>query len=464
MTAVDAGRKRYLAFVAFLTLFALALRLALFGLGPWQDGDRALRDDSRRYVLLTHNLVDFHAFGKSVEDGLMHQAVERLRASNGTEPRRDARGLMPESFRTPGYPAFLAGVFSVRDDLRAAVLVQCVLGALGTVLVVLIAQGLGLSSTAALIAGFLWAVHPALVLYDNLILTESLFNFAALVAIAIACRASGPVGSIAAGLVLGLTGLIRPVGLAYVPLAIAAGSGRQPRRWFSAFLLVTAAILPSAMWAARNRAVGEGFRVSTVGDLNLLFYSAAFMDSEERGDDWLTSWPRRVSEMEDDLAGRLQPGEDVISAARRLALSKMLARPALAAKVHAKSQVKLLVDHSAGDFAAVLGREYRPTGLFSRLVLGGNQQNQGGDTGQVVAVLAWLILNVVILSGAALGVLLGLWRRGYRLLLGCVLTIGLLMAATGCVGLERFRLPMMLPLFLLAASVRGLRTNPTNTV
>ncbi len=443
--------------VSLIGLLAVALRLTVLALGPWQNPERALRADSPRYVLLARNLLEYGTFGKTTEDGRMHQAVARLRSENGTDPRRDANGLAPESFRTPAYPAFLAAVFRAGGDLRAVLVIQCILGGAAAALVVAVARSLGLSRAAALLAGLGWAVHPALVLYDNLILTESLFNTGAVAALFLSARARGLAGALLAGVTLGVTGLVRPVGFLYVPAALALGWRRYPRYALAVAGLAAAAVLPPVLWAARNGAVGEGFRVSTVGDLNFLFYSAAYATSEERGEDWLASWPRRVAEAEAELGGRLAPGEDVVTAARRLAFEKMAARPGVTAKTHAKSQLKLLVDHSAGDFADLLGIPYRPTGLFSRLVLGGDPGEEGAGAAQIAVTLAWVILNVLIAVATFAGVLLGLWRRCYRLLAVCVPTILLFMAATGCVGLERFRVPMLLPMLLLSASVVGCR-------
>jgi hypothetical protein len=456
MREPEDDRRRFVRWVLLIAGLGAGLRLAVWGFGPCQDVQRALRPDSLRYVILAHNVLEYHTLGKSDEEGLMHEAVARLRAGNGTEPHRDANGLLPESFRTPGYCAFLAAIFCLVDDVRAALLVQCLSGALAVVLVAYIARRVGLARRGALVAAFLWAVHPALVLYDNLVLTESLFDFGAIVSLALACRASRVRGTVVAGATLGLTALVRPVGLLYLPAALAAGWGRQSRRLLSAGCLIAVAILPSALWAARNRALGEGLRVSSVNDLNLLFYSAAYTVAEERGEDWLTSWPKRVKEMEDKLADHLSPGEDVVTAARRLALAEMIARPGPAAKVHLKSQLKLLIDHSGGDFALVLGRPYEPTGLFSRLVLGGKGQNSGGGTFQVLATGAWVLLNASIALAAAVGLVLAVRRHCFRLLAVSLPTILIFVAATGCVGLERFRLPIMLPLILAAASVWGM--------
>jgi hypothetical protein len=117
----------------------------------------------------------------------------------------------------------------------------------------------------------------------------------------------------------------------------------------------------------------------------------------------------------------------------------------------------LFVDHSGRDFALLLDQPYKETGLFSRLVLGGEQRKESGGTLQLAAIGAWTLLNAFVALAAAVGLVVMLVRREWRLFFVCLPTILLFMAATGAVGLERFRLPMMLPLFLSAASLCGTR-------
>jgi hypothetical protein len=157
----------------------------------------------------------------------------------------------------------------------------------------------------------------------------------------------------------------------------------------------------------RNYVAGEGFRVTTVPDVNLLYYSAAYTISEEQGEDWEASWPRRVADLSDKLRKRLEPKEDVSDAVRRLAVEELQARPTMYAMVLVKSAVKLFISHSLGSLYQLLGYEYTPSGMFSRIVFG-------------------------ILVAA------------------CCLTMLLFTLATASVGLERMRMPLMLPLALLS--------------
>jgi len=440
--------------------------MLLLGFGPWQQPDRAIHADSQRYLLLAENLREHHTFGLRGPGGLMHQSVVRLRAANGTLPPADANGLRPESFRTPGYPAFIALVESLGGDIRAVLIIQCLLGAATASLAAFVGQSLGLSARGAIVVGIIWALHPALIVFDCAILTESLFNAAVVFGSFQACRARSSWGLFLAGVILGIASLVRPLGFLYIPAAIALAWPQVQSKMVGIAFLVLGCGLPLSAWAARNQAVDEGFRLTTVGDLNLLYYTAAYAISEERREDWLQSWPVRVEGLTNLLRRRLQPGEDVISAARRLAWREIQVRPKNVAKVQAKSWIKLFLDHSLDTAAATLGLPYQPSGLFSSFLLGHDptpprqQGNHGGPMGEKgsswatrLGAFVWMLLNILIALAAVGGANRAMHQRQWRILIFGALSILLFTLATGSVGLERFRMPMMLPMFILAAAL-----------
>ncbi|MBN9123019.1 MAG: glycosyltransferase family 39 protein [Planctomycetes bacterium] len=448
-------------------LFAVALvpRLAVLFTGPWAEPTRvyAHSPDSPRYVALADTLLSHRTFGKPSEDGLMHLAVEKLRRDNGTLPPPDANGLYSEAFRTPGYPLFLA-TFGGTRGLPVAYLVQCLLGAFSALCLVRIALALGCRPRAALVAGWLWALHPAAITSDVLPLTESLFCSLALVGLAAAAQTTTPAGRVWSGLFIGLTALVRPLGLLYLPTALVLGwrtSSARPRsrKWLAAGVAVLVAVVPSVAWAARNAAAGSGPRVSTVGELNLYYYGAAYVISEDRGDDWFTSWPARVDELTQRLAAKLQPGQDVFALARKEALAEFRTRPATTAKVAVKSEVKLCVDHSAGLAAALYGVEYRPSGFFSDVLRG--QLDTSKLSVWALVALPWTALNGLVALLAAVGLVRCAIRRRWALVFACLIPVVLFSAATFPVGLERFRLPFMPFLFVLAACALWAPERPT---
>jgi hypothetical protein len=443
-----------------LTGLALVLRGTLLFCGPWHDDNRAMNPDSPHMVLLAHNLRAFHTYGKAEETGLVHRGIARLRDANGTAPTPDANGLVPEVFRPPGYPFFLAVVETLFHDLHWALFCQCILGAWLTWLVVRTAWSVGLSRYGALFAGLLWAVQPGLIVYDNMLLTESLFSILAVCGLFVAARCPARYSWVGSGILIGLGGLVRPLALLYEPLVWAIAKKRGQLTWPTALAQLLLVLLPSGLWAVRNYAAGEGFRVSTVPEINLLYYSAAYSISEERGEDAEASWPSRVEELTARLGTRLEPGEDVFAADRRLAVEELQARPGSYLRVQTKSAVKLFVSHSLGDVYQQLGQPYTRTGLFSRIVLREDNENSAGSLGVLVMAVGWLALNAAICVAAFVGIIRGWRSRLYSLVVACVLTLILFTLATASVGLERMRMPMMLPLVLLSGLALQARVAP----
>lgn len=436
--------------LALLFAVALLLRLGVLLTGPWTDPTRvyAHSPDSPRYVALADTLLAHHTFGKPSEDGLMHVAVEKLRRDNGTLPAPDANGFTSEAFRTPGYPLFLA-VFGGTSGLRAAYTAQCLLGAFAALCLVRVALALGCRPQAALAAGWLWALHPAAITFDVLPLTESLFCSLALIGLAAAAQTTTPAGRVLPGLCIGFAALVRPLGLLYLPSALILGWRATSRKWLAAGVLLVVAVAPSAVWAARNATLGNGARVSTVGELNLYYYGAAYVISEDRGDDWLTSWPVRVDELTQRLAAKLQPGQDIFALARKEALAEFQAHPTTTLKVAAKSEVKLGIDHSAELSAALYGVEYRPSGFFSEVLRGRFDVSKLSVWGLLA--LPWPLLNALIALLAVVGAIRAAIRRRWAVVFACLAPIVLFSLATFPVGLERFRLPFMPFLFVLAS-------------
>jgi 4-amino-4-deoxy-L-arabinose transferase-like glycosyltransferase len=130
---------------------------------------------------------------------------------------------MGRAYRTPAYPGLLAGTYAVfGEEIRAAWLVQAVLGALAAALVVVIAS-LMVSPGAALLAGLIQAVWPPAIIYTPVLSTENLAIPVLLLMIAAigwAGRRGGRSGLALyalAGATYGLLLLVRPANLFFAP-------------------------------------------------------------------------------------------------------------------------------------------------------------------------------------------------------------------------------------------------------
>src|SRR5205085_12661111 len=203
---------------------------------------------------LTHDEREYLALARSVArgDGFQYPADE---PSPGTA-QRFGRG--------PGYPAFLAtlGVTQPVDHVpRRVQVAQSVVGALGIWLIAAIsARAAG--PRAGIAAAAIAAVYPPLVTLPAYALTETLYSTVALSA-ALLLQDSDPLVSrrsakrpgsvVPGGVITGISILIRPVMVFFVPLAALWMIWRRRFAAAIAFVLITAlSVLP---WTLRNRHV-----------------------------------------------------------------------------------------------------------------------------------------------------------------------------------------------------------------
>lgn len=444
---------------ALMVSIALIPRLILLFAGPWQDLDRAKFDDSRRHLVLADNLKQFGSFGLAQEEpARAWSGVFELRQANGTLPAPDAHGLYPEAFRTPGYPVFLIATGALTGgDYRGALLVQCILGALAAGCLYGMAVHLGFTRRAAIVAGALWALHPGLVDRDCQFMTESLFISLGVFAVYLSlCGPRGWQGWLLCGFCLGFAGLVRPLAVLYLPAVIPFLWRSQDRRWLASAIVIVLTVAPSLGWCARNAAVGNGFRLTTVGDMTFLYHFAGYSISEERGEDWLEKWPDRCDELLNKLETRLEPGDDVFTEMRKLGVEEVQARPQAATRVLLKSWAKLFLAPSVGELYQLLGKEYRSTNLMARYILRENVPGPAPPVADVVIPLAWTALNVSLLVLSVAGTLRGIVRRRFGVILPLLAIMVLFTAATVSQGMERFRSPMMFAQILLAVACFGL--------
>jgi Dolichyl-phosphate-mannose-protein mannosyltransferase len=186
--------------------------------------------------------------------------------------------LMPLDTRVPGYPAFLAAIFSVvGQSLRAVMFVQAFLDLATCFVIALIAARLApeVSRRRVSIAG-LWlaALCPFTANYTAVVLTETLVIFltalATLLFIEAEVRAAEPAEGAAnpaprglspwflGGVVVGFGALVRPE----TPLLLAAAGLVCVARWWrptdwiklarAGVLMAVGLLLPLLPWAARN--------------------------------------------------------------------------------------------------------------------------------------------------------------------------------------------------------------------
>lgn len=219
-------RRRWLLTLAFA--LALAVRLT-FALGYWVG--KPLTLDEQEYLTLAKNL----AAGR----GLVY----------------DADGH--EHFgRAPGYPVFLAALFSLGGGTRTYKVAQSLIGALTVLVIAALAQRAA-GPRAEIVAAFVAAIYPPLVWIAAYPLSETLFSALELTSAWLLWtalrrddtpRAPLALVYLAAGLGGGLAALVRPAGLPYVALVLAFLVLRRSVAAAVAMLLGAALVI--APWSA----------------------------------------------------------------------------------------------------------------------------------------------------------------------------------------------------------------------
>jgi 4-amino-4-deoxy-L-arabinose transferase-like glycosyltransferase len=174
-----------------------------------------------------------------------------------------------------GYSALLALFYRVLGTGQGvAAGVDALTGAALAVVTWLLARQ-ALSETRAAAAGFAVALHPGLILYAALVMTEPLAALLTLSAFWLAVRDARPRrGLVVGALTLGVAALVRPQALLCAPflaLVLPRASAARVRDLAGGALLASAvALVPVLPWTVRNCRVMDGCAlVSTNGGWNL---------------------------------------------------------------------------------------------------------------------------------------------------------------------------------------------------
>ncbi|MGH2625618.1 MAG: glycosyltransferase family 39 protein, partial [Anaerolineales bacterium] len=162
----------------------------------------------------------------------------------------------PTSFRPPGYPAFLAGIYLLtgfKARLAAARLAQAILGAALAPLTARLALDLGLSARAARWAGLCLAVYPVLWMYPLGLGSENLFVplvLLSLLGLLFSGRSDRPASAVVPALALAAGTLTRGALAIFVPFA--AYWLFRERGWRHSAVLTALTALGLLPWSVRN--------------------------------------------------------------------------------------------------------------------------------------------------------------------------------------------------------------------
>ncbi len=422
-----------------LSIFALALALRSIPVWVHQwTPEFVTIVDSARYLELTDRLVSGAGF--SLQDPVSGE-------------------ILPEQFRTPGYPLVLALASSLSMSLAWVLAFQVLVDALAAVACFWLVASWSTRSTGAF-AAVLFAFDPAHVVYSNLLMADIFCGAAiaaGLVLLEYASRRPGNNSAapghlsallILAGVCLTIATTLRPVALLlWVPAAIFLRWRRVGRRAVVGF--VAAALLFPVVWSTRNARIADGFTVSTAFDVNLALVFAAKVEARRVG----TSRAEGERSVMARVADRQQTDDVAFHhACRTIGLETVLQAPVAATVEIITSAAEMLLAGERRYLYQVLGRPLYGPGLGDvgreTVDLVGLLVDRGFTGGAVLTVQ--VLMMAVIWTLAAFGILT-LWRQGqHEVVVLCVLSLMVVLAPSLVVGSGRLRLPVTLLIYGLA--------------
>ncbi len=404
-----------------------------------QDPQRALEPDSGTYTKLAEGILDFHSFR--------------------TEP-----DSAPEIHRTPGYPAFLAGVYLISQSPLAVSVTQVLISALTAILVVWIAYHVaqsiasqkptasvaGISRRAGLLAGILFAFDPVSAGYTCLVLTEHLFGVLLTCTTAIfifgisnqsqrtdtpTCASRSLLISVSlSGFLTALNTLIRPIGLllgfAQLPYLWCKMRYRRAFIRTAALLLICSLLFP-ALWILRNGLATGAYTLSDIGSVNLYFYRAAAVIAEIENRPFHIVQEELRKNTQHQVQQRDLSRSEVLDYMNQNAAQILISHPFLTVKHAAIGVSRMLLGPGRSLFQQILGVS---------------------ASDYVFPFLGWSLFHLIVVYLLTLRYLLTNKQEERWLFIGTIVYFCLLSA--GPEAYSRFRVPLM-PLFCIMAGLGG---------
>lgn len=271
--------------VGTVFLFALLVRLLFIAIAPEAD-IRAINlgFDGGDYANEATNILEGRGFS-----------------------RETAEPYIPDAIRTPLYPLFLAAIYWVFDSFYPTVFIQAVLGSFTPVFGVLVAQFFIVNRRILFGVGAFLSVEPHLVFATTFFASEGLFIVLlswGTYEIVRAMRKKDEKRFAVAGLILGLSALVRPITF-YLPallLPIMVYSAffkheslQKTFRSLAIFIMVFLIVL--SPWLLRNYLHFGQASMSTVGWFNVYTRLAATVRAIDTKEDFYTSYHFLLDEL-----------------------------------------------------------------------------------------------------------------------------------------------------------------------
>jgi 4-amino-4-deoxy-L-arabinose transferase-like glycosyltransferase len=420
--------------ILLIVLLGLSFRLLAFLLAkPWLPEIVNTR-------ILVYDAIGYHQLGLEIANSLSFNST----------------------FRTPGYPMFIAMIYTLFGVKPWAVVLAQTFADTLTIGVIYFSGSRLFSRNAGLIASLFYAIDPVPSFHALTLNSETWFTFSLCVAgllLIIGLQDRSQFSLLISGLLFGFATLIRPIAqylvFIFVPIILAMPPLREMRRRvLLSAIFVLSFCLALSPWLWRNYSKYHTLGLSTVTGYNLLFYNAAFTVS--------IASSRPIEEVRDDLEKRTDAvtRKDEVNNPflqerlyQDLGLKIMQENIKLYTWLHLKGMVNIFISPDSRLISNLLGIEpYRfadgtllSTSLIQKIRLFFFYKPKP----EIAIGLFVIVLLICSYSGVCIAVAKLVAEKRYLVLisiLGIILYFSVL--SGGPVGEARFRIPII-PIYLL---------------
>ncbi len=370
----------------------------------------------------------------------------------------------PDVFRTPGYPAFLALLFSVSSSLLIVPFAQLLLTAYAASLTYFIGVRF-FSRPVAIAAALLYLIDPIVFLHTWFALSETLFMalfLSGFYLMLLTTKRHWLIPLALSGILIGLAILVRPIGLYMTPFIALMGVVRYwPDTKKCAIGLLTillCAFVVLVPWMIRNEHVAGHFALSPNGTYTLWYYDVAGFKAAEMGksiDDVHADMFAEIGTSDSDA----QQSFAFTAQEKAVVRAAILSQPFAYARYHVLSTAPFFFGTSIGtlylelhDLGILSGSPqmyHTPTESLVRGDYAGVIQSIFSNIPILLERLVWLFAWLSLFAAS------WIYRRSRLIVfvLGTIALVGILALIAGPVANPRYRIPIEPFLFLIAMDV-----------
>lgn len=369
------------------------------------------------------------------------------------------------SFRTPGYPLFVALLYSMSSSSVQFVLLVQIFVSLASIFLIYKIAVLFLQPKISLLSAFLFAFDTTQATYTVSLLTETLFVFLFLLSVYCFCnylKYNNILSLCISALILGLATLVRPILIFFpvvvVPIILIERDMKTTHKLIRILCFVLIFFLTVSPWLLHNYSKYGEAKLSSISGLNLLYYNAAYTEASKTGksvDEARKEFNIKAAELGADTADIYCFKNSSIYSA--IAKQYIKGNLLLYAKQHLKGTINMFKGFGVQKLAMTLNltaesnhSEYiGRSGIFNRIT----NFIKGKSAG---ILLLYLLLGLYLWTNYIFSVY-GIFvlckdRKMIMIILLFILIILYFAALTGVVGYPRYRIPLIPFINILCAT------------